>query len=80
VYNLSVNEIASVNNIEQNKIVSGQKLRIKLENYERYAVKKGDTLTAIANKYKTTAESIKKMNKLDADFLKVGQVLIIRQK
>ncbi|PWW30401.1 LysM domain-containing protein [Cytobacillus oceanisediminis] len=80
VYNLSVNEIASVNNIEQNKIVSGQKLRIKLENYERYAVKKGDTLTAIANKYKTTAESIKEINKLDADFLKVGQVLIIRQK
>lgn len=79
VYNLSVNEIASVNNIEQNKIVSGQKLRIKLENYEQYAVKKGDTLTAIANKYQTTAEAIKEMNKLDADVIKVGQMLIIRQ-
>ncbi|MBT2686937.1 peptidoglycan DD-metalloendopeptidase family protein [Bacillus sp. ISL-47] len=79
MYNLSVKAIANLNKIEQNKIVSGQKLRIRAENYERYAVKKGDTLTAIANHYQTSAELIKEINKLDTDIIHVGQLLIIRQ-
>ena len=44
-----------------------------------YTVKSGDTLTAIARKYKTTAKKLKELNNLkDANKIKVGQVLRIK--
>lgn len=44
-----------------------------------YTVKSGDTLTAIARKYKTTAKKLKELNNLkDANKINVGQVLRIK--
>ena len=44
-----------------------------------YTVKSGDTLTAIARKYKTTAKKIKELNNIkDANKLKVGQNLRVK--
>jgi LysM repeat protein len=40
-----------------------------------YKVKKGDTLSAIARKYKTTVSSLKKLNKLKSDTIYAGQTL-----
>ncbi len=42
-----------------------------------YKVKSGDTLSGIAVKYKTTVASLKSLNGLKSDLIKVGQVLVI---
>ena len=43
-----------------------------------YVVKSGDTLSAIAVKYKTTVDAIKKANGLKSDLIKPDQKLIIK--
>lgn len=43
----------------------------------RYTVRRGDTLTVIAQKHGVSIESIKVRNKLRSDVIKVGQRLII---
>lgn len=40
-----------------------------------YTVKSGDNLSTIAKKHNTTVTSLKNLNKLNSDFLKIGQVL-----
>ena len=46
---------------------------------EYYVVKKGDTLTKIANKFNTTVEKLVKLNKIkDKNKLKVGQKLRVK--
>jgi membrane-bound lytic murein transglycosylase D len=42
-----------------------------------YKVRKGDTLSSIANRYKTSSERIKDLNQLASNHLKQGQVLSI---
>jgi LysM repeat protein len=42
-----------------------------------YVVKKGDTLSGIAAKYRTTVSQLKKVNKLKSDNLQIGQKLTI---
>ncbi|ADI02383.1 Peptidoglycan-binding lysin domain protein [Syntrophothermus lipocalidus DSM 12680] len=42
-----------------------------------YIVQKGDTLSEIAVRYKTTVKAIKDANKLSSDLIKVGQKLVI---
>lgn len=79
-YDLSVNDIVRLNNVRESKIVPQQKLIIETGNRQRYTVKKGDTLTSIAIKHQTTTESIKQTNKLNSDLIKIGQLLLIRQK
>jgi membrane-bound lytic murein transglycosylase D len=44
----------------------------------RHKVKPGETLTSIANSYKTTVAQLKKDNRLTASNLKAGQVLVIK--
>lgn len=44
-----------------------------------YTVKKGDTLTGIAKKYKVTVNDLKKWNNLKSDFIRENQKLKIRQ-
>lgn len=43
-----------------------------------YAVKPGDTLSAIAVKYKTTVDSLKRINQLTTDTIQVGQKLRLK--
>ena len=40
-----------------------------------YTVKSGDNLSSIAKKHNTTVTTLKTLNKLNSDFLKIGQVL-----
>ncbi len=42
-----------------------------------YTVQKGDTLSKIAKEYNTTVEELKKLNNLDSDIIKIGQVLYL---
>lgn len=43
-----------------------------------YTVKSGDSLSLIAQKYKTTVDSLKRINNLKADTIRIGQTLIIK--
>ena len=42
-----------------------------------YIVKKGDTLSSIASKYKTTVKELKSVNKLSSDLIQINQNLTI---
>lgn len=44
---------------------------------DTYTVKKGDTLSHIANNYKTTVVDLKKLNKLSSDLIYVNQTLTV---
>ena len=44
---------------------------------KRVTAQSGDTLSAIAGKYRTTISKIKKANGLKSDMIKIGQVLKI---
>jgi len=44
---------------------------------EKYRVKKGDTLGAIASKHRVSAESLRQVNKLNGNKLSINQVLVI---
>lgn len=47
---------------------------------EFYTVKKGDTLYSIASKYNTTVNTLRQINNLTSDILKIGQVLRVKEK
>ena len=84
-FNISVDEIKRLNNLENNNLKIGQVLIIKdtdikepdnnLDSTNTYIVKPGDTLYKIANEYNLTVDEIKKINNLSSDELSVGQTL-----
>lgn len=49
------------------------------QNVTYYTVKKGDTLTKIANKYHVTVNDLKKWNNLKSDRINAGQKLTIKK-
>lgn len=85
--NTTVNELKSINNLKTNTLQIGQILKLPGKQSDNdtndsiiYTVVKGDSLWAIANKYNTTVDNIKKANNLSSDLLQVGQTLIIPSK
>ena len=84
-YNTTYQKLASYNNISNpNKIYPGQIIKIKQEmniNPTNYVVKKGDTLSSIDSRYKTSWKKIYEKNKniigKNPDKIKPGQVLSI---
>ena len=82
-YRTSVAAIKAINNIRGTKIRIGQRLKIQVgkryvaakSNY--YRVKAGDSLLKIAKKFRTYVSTIKSLNGLKSDTIKVGQVLRI---
>lgn len=81
-YNTTVDVIKRLNNLTSNVLSVGQVLRIPSSNNEdvsssTYIVKPGDTLYAIASRYHTTVDAIKRLNNLTSNVLSVGQVLRI---
>ena len=81
-YNTTVDEIKKINNLTSNLLSIGQKLTIpnNIENNlnnNTYIVKSGDSLYAIAKKYNTTVDEIKKINNLTSNLLSINQVLFI---
>ncbi|MBR1413668.1 MAG: LysM peptidoglycan-binding domain-containing protein [Bacilli bacterium] len=88
-YNVSVDKIKELNNLNNNILSVGQKLIIPSSNYpveepieikNYYIVKPGDTLYQIAIKSNTTVEDIKKQNNLISNTLTIGQQLQIPTK
>lgn len=88
--NITVNELKALNNLSSNILQIGQLLKLPTSNNNGsannepstpnkniYTVQKGDSLWAIANKYGTTVDNIKKANNLSTNNLAIGQTLII---
>ncbi len=84
-YNLTLEELKSLNNLHSNQIEIGQKLRIKsfktsavTQSLSTYSVKKGDTLYRIALNNGTTVEALKSLNGLTDNVIEIGQILQLR--
>lgn len=88
--NITVNELKALNNLSSNTLQIGQLLKLPTSNNNGSAnnepstpnknihtVQKGDSLWAIANKYGTTVDNLKKANNLSNNNLAIGQTLII---
>lgn len=77
-YNVSVDEIKTLNNLTNNTISINQQLLIPTtSNVTLYTVKSGDTLYSIARRYNTTVDEIKRLNNLTSNTLSIGQQLKI---
>ena len=84
-YKVNVASIKMANKItDANKIKVGQVITIPSQqeaNSIKHKVAKGESISVIAKKYKTTSEEIKKLNNIeDINKVKVGQVLMIPKK
>ena len=81
-YNMTVDELKSINNLKSNLLSIGQRLKIKESNDKQniYIIKKGDTLYKIANMYGTTVDNLKALNNLKNNNLSIGQKLIVPSK
>lgn len=76
IFNVSVNTLKKVNNLQKTKIFVGQNLRIPAS-VETYKVKKGDNLFQISKKFGVKISTLKKINDLDSNIVFYGQVLTI---
>ncbi len=81
-YNTTVDAIKSLNELTSDNLSIGQVLRLPTresteESYFKYTVRAGDTLWLLAQRYGTTVNAIKSLNKLNSDILNIGQVLLI---
>lgn len=81
-FNLTVNELKQLNNLNSNLLYIGQELRIPdyqtvTDKNITYIVQKGDSLYSIASKNEIPVETLKKYNNLDNDIIYAGQELNI---
>jgi murein DD-endopeptidase MepM/ murein hydrolase activator NlpD len=77
-FGLNQDTLISINNIKNTRLVQiGQVLRIPNQDGIMYTVKKGDTLEAIAVKYKSNASDIQIANELFSDEALPGTSLFI---
>ncbi len=94
-YRVSANELRAWNNINGNKIVAGETLKIyrngkapskvassknSSSKKKNYIVKKGDTIGQIAENHKVRSSDIRKWNKIKGNKIVVGQKLVIYSK
>lgn len=74
--NVSVSDLMIWNQLESDKILVGQKLKIK-EQPEYHTVSEGENLTMIAVKYGIDVNSLKELNGLNSDIIVPGQKLAL---
>jgi len=91
-YEVDMNDIKEWNNLKDDKILIGQKLKIysdakvdskkddaKNKGAKTHTVQEGEYLTMIATKYKVTLTQLKDWNDLDDDVIVPGQVLVVKE-
>ena len=78
-YNISVNELKTINNLTNNDLAVGQLLNVPsgLSLVNSYIVEKGDTLYSIAKKFDISVNKLKEYNNLTNNLLSVGQKILI---
>ena len=89
-YDISLSELKELNNLNDDKILIGQKLKVIVSNTvstnkktttktsgvkKTYKVKKGETLASIAGSFDISVQNLLKWNNLKSDKLLVGQIL-----
>jgi len=83
-FNINIDNIKQINNLEGKTISEGQKLYLtsieQNNDNNTYIVKKGDTLYSIAKQFNLEIEDIIKENKLTGNILSIGQLLLIPNK
>lgn len=84
-YTTSLSELKKANNLETTLIKKGQKLRVRnfdkvseTNNPSVWMVKKGDNLYRIALESGTTVKTLKRINNLKSDVIKIGQQLQLK--
>jgi LysM repeat protein len=84
-YNLTLNELKTLNNLKSNLIKVGQKLRVRdfsstnvLDHVSVWIVSKGDTLYSIASENGITVDTIKDLNGLTGNLIHIGQKLKLK--
>lgn len=81
LYDIDISELKSLNNLSSNNLSIGQQLKIPKyslnDSSTTYTVKQGDNLYSIAQKFNTSVDNIKKINKLTSNNLSIGQKLTI---
>ncbi len=87
-YNIDIELIKAINDLEGNYLNVGQELKLPranvggdeasdLENAKEYEVQRGDTISDIAINFNTDVESIKRLNNLKSFNIQSGQTLEI---
>ena len=81
-YNVTIAAIKRANALKSNTLIKGQKLQIPGSSKQatkprQHKVKRGDTLSEIAQQYGVSLVAIKKANKLRTNTVRLGQVLKI---
>jgi cell wall-associated NlpC family hydrolase len=89
-FDVSESDIKGANRLKNNKLNAGMKLSIPSKKQKPakketvsskniyHAVKKGDTLKKIAQRYSVSESELKKMNNLKTDKLKTGRQLLVK--
>lgn len=75
-FRISLTKLKSLNKLSNNKIYTGQKLKIS-NNSIKYRVQKGDNLFKIANKFNVSIRDLKIANNLSSSKILIGQILKI---
>ena len=79
-FQVGVNTIKKVNQLKSNDIFLGQRLSIKISTRNKprvYKVRRGDSLSLIAKKYRTSVRKLKRLNGLRTNKIKVGQKIYL---
>ncbi len=89
LYGVTIQDIIDWNNLKDDKILVGQKLKVysnkKIETSEKktkttkHIVAEGEYLSTIAGMYDVTVDDLKEWNELERDKILVGQELIVVQ-
>lgn len=81
-FNIDINDLIELNNLKDLTLQKNQSILVpkQQENIETdlYIVKKGDTLWSISNKLNIPVQTLKELNNLNSNLLKVNQQLKIK--
>ena len=76
-FNISVNDLKKINNLNSDLLSVGQSLLVGKNNKKEYIVEKGDTLYSISRKFNTSVSELVSLNDLSNTILSIGQKLLI---
>lgn len=78
-YEVSVKQLKSWNNLEDNNLIVGRDLKIikKPKEDSSYTVRQGDTLFSIARSHNMSVDELKRINNLSSDTIPAGRQLIV---